>query len=204
MIVLLAQQLLISEWVDMKNMPKILILPILSIVGFLGWTMVISTGMGWGPSRAISALILHKSQPVSPDSITIERESKVNSAEIASKTAAEPESSFVQAPAAPPVSDTIRNPLAELMRQKSELEKPRDEVGGMLRTRARSDSASLGSQAKMHKGLEPSLVAAVIANMGDCLVISIIPRLKARKNGKILGSMPADRARISSKLAGLN
>jgi len=189
----------------MQKIPKILIFPVVAIVSLIVWTLVISSVMGVSPSKAVSALTSSERQTTVSDTTAIAHKLPSDSVDMVPVAPEESDSTAKIAAAIPEETDTLLNTLAQIAKEKAELEKLRAEVGEMLGAKAKADSASLNSLAKMYDGIEPSQLAAVMASMDDSLVIAILPRLKAQKAGRILGSMPAERAaKLSSKLMRLN
>jgi flagellar protein FlbB len=101
--------------------------------------------------------------------------------------------------------DSLKQQVAAIRKEKTELERLRNEISLLLKTKSKADSIQLYNLAKIYEGVDVVQLATVMANMDDSLVIAILPRMKSQKAGKILESMPAERAaRISSKLLGLN
>ena len=181
---------------------KIALMTIVSIACFVGYILVFGMAFGINSSQMIHAF--GHQQPVADGAKA--DSSASNDSLSAAKNEAEGDSILAaKEGGSPEIQDSLKHELANINKEKAELEKLRAEVTSLLKAKAHSDSVQIGNLAKMYDGVEPAQLAQVMSNMDDSLVIAILPRLKAQKAGKILERMPADRAaRIWSKLLGYN
>lgn len=184
---------------------KILIVTIVSVACFAGYIVVFGMAFGISPSQMTHAFSAQP--PAAADGKSDKGDSSaVNDSTALAEHSEKGDSTIVKEPAIEKgTNDSLSTQLADIKREKFELEKLKTEVTTLLRAKSKADSLQLGNLAKMYDGVEPAQLAQVMSNMEDSLVIAILPRLKAQKAGKILERMPADRAaRISSKLLGYN
>jgi flagellar motility protein MotE (MotC chaperone) len=185
---------------------KILIMTIVSVACFAGYVVVFGMAFGINPSQMTH--VFGAQQPVAAvggKDLKADSTAVLDSTSLAENSEKGDSTAAVGPITEKGTSDSLYMQMADIKREKSELQKLKTEVTTLLREKSKADSLQLGNLAKMYDGVEPAQLAQVMSNMDDSLVIAILPRLKAQKAGKILERMPADRAaRISSKLLGYN
>jgi len=187
----------------MKGAIKIIVIILVAAASFAGYMVVFGKAMGVSSPQILAALTTTSKPQQEPMQAKIEKAMK-DSVEVAlSDSGAVILPISDSAVAAGPMPDTLGEQLAKIGQEKAELEKLRNEIKSLMIAKSKTDSLRIAGLAKMYDGVEPTQLAAVIANMDDSLVIAILPRLKTQKAGKVLETMPAERAaRISSKLLG--
>jgi flagellar motility protein MotE (MotC chaperone) len=189
----------------MKGPMKIIALLAIGIISFVAYLVIFGISAGIKPGQTFSLLTSSKTAgnpelAAKGDSLNLENKTDDASPDssIGDSTRAVVSADSVQ------VKDTLANQVEQFTKQTAELKKLKNQMDSLLVAKAKVDSAQVTNLAKIYDGIEASQLAAVLANMDDSLVIAIIPRMKSQKAGKILESMPPDRAaRISSKLLGM-
>jgi flagellar motility protein MotE (MotC chaperone) len=178
---------------------------IVSIACFAGYIVVFGMAFGISPTQLTHAFSSQPVEKATGEGAEADSNAVHDSTMVEGHHAAADSVVGHQAEHSSESSDSLKQQLADINKEKLELEKLKAEVTALLKAKAKADSVQIGNLAKMYDGVEPAQLAQVMANMDDSLVIAILPRLKAQKAGKILERMPADRAaRISSKLLGYN
>jgi flagellar motility protein MotE (MotC chaperone) len=178
---------------------------IVSIACFAGYVVVFGMAFGISPSQMTHVFSAQQTVADAGDGAKSDSTAVNDSTALAKNSEASDSTAAIEPANEKGTSDSLSLRLADIKREKSELDKLKTEVTSLLKAKAKADSIQLGNLAKMYDGVEPAQLAQVMSNMDDSLVIAILPRLKAQKAGKILERMPADRAaRISSKLLGYN
>jgi len=187
----------------MGRMIKIIVIALVAAGSFTGYAVIFGMTMGLKPAQMVSTMI----PPKAPQKTDAEnKEAGQDSIIVAGNDSTSKSDSLTAIVTVPePHEDTIQAQIAQLNQEKAELSKLKSEITELLKVKSMADSARIANLAKMYDGVEVTQLAAMIANMDDTLVLTILPRLKTQKAGKVLEAMPADRAaRISSKLIGIN
>jgi flagellar motility protein MotE (MotC chaperone) len=189
----------------MKGLIKIIAIAIIGIASFAGYLSIFGSMVGIKPAQTFSLLISSKA-PINKnlDGMATADSSTAKSDSALATTDSTRMDSTSTGNMTGPIPDSLKQQGVDISKEKAELEKLKGEVKELLSNKARSDSQQVKNLAKIYDGIEAQQLAAVLANMDDSLVIAIIPCMKTLKAGKILESMPPDRAaRISSKLLGM-
>jgi flagellar motility protein MotE (MotC chaperone) len=188
---------------NMGRMIKIIAIALVAAGSFAGYAVIFGMTMSLKPAQIVSALIPSKATKNAETGNKVEGQDSTSVAGHDSTAQFDSLSAIVTVPE--PQMDTIQTQIAQLNQEKAELNKLKSEITELLKVKSKADSTRVASLAKMYDGVEVTQLAAMIANMDDTLVLTILPRLKTQKAGKVLEAMPAERAaRISSKLMGMN
>jgi flagellar motility protein MotE (MotC chaperone) len=189
--------------INMGRIIKIIAIALVAVGSFTGYAVIFGMTMNLKPAQLVSALIPSKAAKNSETENKVEGQDSTTAAVNDSTAQSDSISAIVTVPE--PREDTIQIQIAQLNQEKAELSKLKSEITELLKVKSKADSIRVASLAKMYDGVEVTQLAAMIANMDDTLVLTILPRLKTQKAGKVLEAMPAERAaRISSKLMGMN
>jgi flagellar motility protein MotE (MotC chaperone) len=193
----------------MKGVIKIVVLIVIALASFAGYVVLFSVTSGLKPAQAFSFSTPVRTAPkpqdkdATPPAATAQKPDSISdslSAKAIDSVKVENRPDTTKA-----LIDSLQIQLTQMRTEKAELEKIKSDVTQLLKAKSKADSLQLYNLAKMYDGVDPDQLATVMSNMNDSLITVILPRLKSQKAGKILQSMPADRAaRISSKLLGVN
>lgn len=193
----------------MKGAIKILVLIAIALASFAGYVVLFGVTSGLKPARAFSfsapaePTLESHNKDVTPPIATAQRPDSISNS--SSSIAIDSVKVENRPDTTKALIDSLQIQLTQIRIEKAALEKIKSDVTQLLKAKSKADSLQLYNLAKMYDGVDPDQLATMMSNMNDSLITMILPRLKSQKAGKILQSMPADRAaRISSKLLGVN
>ncbi len=171
----------------MKGKIKIIVLAVIALGSFVGYTYVFAMVLGVDTGDAISVL----TTGTVPNPIVLESE-KTDSVVV--ENPEESEEALMSK------ADSLDRQMTIINAARTELESLKIEVEGLLETKKRKNEEKLNNLAKIYDGMNPIQLAEVMTGMHDSIVVEILPRMKRQKVSKILESMPPERAAVISAL----
>ena len=162
----------------------------MSIIGFLGYTIIFTYLLGLRPADAAKVVITGDlgKDPISYYHRTIALADSI-------KSAAQKDIK-IQA-------DSLNVEKRKINAEKTELLAIKDEISRLTQLRENLQDNSVYNLAKIYNDMDPNQLANVMIDLDDSVIVSILPKMKNQKASRILEMLPPDRAaKISSMLLG--
>ena len=171
----------------MKGKIKIIVLVVIALASFVGYTYVFARVLGVETGDAISVL----TTGTVPGAVVLEK-GVSDSTEV--ENPEEDEEELMTK------ADSLDRQMIIINAARVQLESLRVEIEGNKKVKNEKDERKLDDLAKIYDGMNPVQLAAVMGGMSDSLVVEILPRMKNQKVSKILESMPPERAAVLSAM----
>jgi flagellar motility protein MotE (MotC chaperone) len=175
-----------------ESMFKIVGMILMTIAGFLIYSILFSFAYGLSPADAAKIVI---TGGLSKDPMSLYQKVVAETDSIS----AEMYKSFEV------IEDSLAEEKRKINAEKAELVSLRDEIARLTELKKKMEDSSLYNLAKIYNDMEPVQLANVMYDLDDTLIVAILPKMKNDKASRILEMLPPDRAaRISSMLLGKN
>jgi flagellar motility protein MotE (MotC chaperone) len=169
---------------------KIVGIGLMTIAGFVGYSVIFSFVYGLSPADAAKIVI---TGGLNKDPISIYQQAL---AEIDSIKAEKFE--YFNA-----IEDSLADEKRKVNAEKAEVQALRDEISRLMDLKKKMEDSSLYSLAKIYNDMDPIQLANVMIDLDDSMIVAVLPKMKNEKASRILEMLPPERsAKISSMLLG--
>lgn len=172
----------------MKGMIKIIVLVVIALASFVGYTYVFATVLGVETDDAISVI----TTGTVPSAVASYEEEVSDSTEIENPEDSEEELMSK--------ADSLDRQMIIIDAARVQLESLRVKVEGKMKVRNDESDKKLDDLAKIYNGMNPVQLAEIMGGMSNSMIVEILPRMKKPKVSKILESLPPERAAVLSAL----
>jgi len=169
---------------------KIVGIGLMTITGFVGYSIIFGFAFGLSPADAAKIVItgglnkdpmsLYERTLAETDSITSEMEKRFSAME-----------------------DSLDEEKRKINAEKAGLVSLRDEIARLTELKKKMEDNSLYNLAKIYNDMDSNQLTNVMIGLDDTVIVAVLPRMKNQKASRILEMLPPDRAaKISSMLLG--
>lgn len=163
---------------------------LMTIAGFIGYSIVFSFAYGLSPADA-TKIVMTGGLNKDPISIYQKTMAELNSIRI---------ETFKQFK---DIEDSLAEEKRKVDAEKAEVTTMRDEISRLTNLKKKMEDSSLYSLAKIYNDMGPMQLANAMMDLDDSMIVSVLPKMKNDKASRILEMLPPERsAKISSMLLG--
>jgi len=173
-----------------ESMFKIVGIGLMTIVGFIGYSILFSFAYGLSPADTAKIVI---TGGLSKDPISIYQQALAEIDSIRSE-----KFKIFKA-----VEDSLVEEKRKVDSEKAEVMAMRDEISRLMDLKKKMEDSSLYSLAKIYNDMDPIQLANVMIDLDDSMIVAVLPKMKNERASRILEMLPPERsAKISSMLLG--
>jgi flagellar motility protein MotE (MotC chaperone) len=169
---------------------KIVGIGLITIVSFIGYSILFSFAYGLSPADGAKIVI---TGGLNKDPISIYQQTLAEIDSIRTE-----KFKFLKA-----IEDSLAEEKRKVDSEKAEVQSMRDEISRLMDLKKKMEDSSLYGLAKIYNDMDPVQLTNVMIDLDDSMIVAVLPKMKNEKASRILEMLPPERsARISSMLLG--